>query len=280
MITRTVYGSIAQGEKGGGLDNFEVDGTGDPNLDNTIQTTEFDNEQNLTYELGYKTAFNEGRIIADAAVYYTDWSDVVLRTLLTEFNGTPITPVGINQNVGDATIIGFEIGVNALISDHWNAGVGFSYNDAKIDGISDRFDEFPGFGPGGSFKDKDMPRQADTQFNANLTYRNRAFGQWEWYARGDAFYQSDWYVDIPNQAVVPARWRANARIGLETEKYLVELWSTNVFDDDTPNAGYRDPYFSNVTQDTFDNALFPWRISTAQPQRRMIGVRAIARFGD
>jgi outer membrane receptor protein involved in Fe transport len=275
-----VYGSIAQGEKGGGIDSYQVDGTGTP-VDGTIVPVEFGNEKNITYEIGYKQAFQEGRIVATAAVYYIDWSDIVLRQFITEFEGQPIIPTAVNQNLGDADIYGLELGVNGQISDHWSGGLGYSYTDAEMDkGSSDRYADFPDFAPDGDISGQKLPRQPESQFNANLTFRHGLAGDWDWYSRADAFYQSKWYVDLPNQAIVPGRWRANLRLGVENERYTVELWSTNIFDNDTPDAAFRDVYFSNLTQDTQQNALFPWRMSIAQPQRRVIGLRAIARFGN
>jgi outer membrane receptor protein involved in Fe transport len=274
-----VYASVARGEKGGGIDSFEIEGTG-TGLDGTIIPTEFGNEKNITWEVGYKQAFQEGRIIATGAVYYIDWSDIVLRQFITEYEGLPIQPTAVNQNLGDADIKGFELGLNGQISEHWSGGLGYSYTDAKMtSGSSDRYAEFPQFAPDGDISGQTLPRQPESQFNASLTYRHALVGDWEWYTRGDAFYQSKWYVDLPNQAIVPGRWRANLRLGVETEKYTVELWSTNIFDDDTVDAAFRDVYFTNLTQDTQENAFFPWRMSIANPQRRIIGLRAIARFG-
>ncbi len=51
----------------------------------TIVPVEFDNETNITYELGYKQAIQEGRFVAQAAVYYTDWQDIVLRQFITDW---------------------------------------------------------------------------------------------------------------------------------------------------------------------------------------------------
>ena len=276
--TQTVYGSIATGEKGGGLDTFTVEDTGTP-IDGTEAVFEFDNEKNTTYELGYKATYNEGKVVVDSAIYYIDWEDVVLRNLIDEFEGQPIRPVGVSQNLGDADIWGFELGLNALVTDNVTVGFGASYNDTDFCGESDRYAEFPAFAPDGKVCGRNLPRQPDTQLNLNLTYRDMLTGDWEWYARADGFYTSRWYVDVPNQADVPERYTANARIGVESDRYTLELYSTNVFDEDSAIGGYRDPYFSTVTQDTFRNSFFPWRITIQHPQRRLVALRLIGRFG-
>ena len=276
----SVYGSVAQGQKGGGLDSFQLEGTGTP-LDGTIVPVEFDNETNITYELGYKQAIQEGRFVAQAAVYYTDWQDIVLRQFITEYEGIPINATAVNQNLGSADIYGLELGLTGQISDSWSGGLGYSYTKAEFSsGTSDRYEDFEQFAPDGNIKGQTLPRQPESQFNANVTFRHAMAGQWEWYTRLDAFYQSKWFVDAPNQAIVPGRWRSNLRLGMDSERYTVEVWATNLLDDDTVDAAFRDVYFTNLTQDTQENALFPWRESIANPQRRVIGLRLIARFGD
>lgn len=272
-----LYGSIATGEKGGGLSPFTIDGGV---RDGEEVVFEYGNEKNTTYELGYKAAYYDGKLILDSAIYFIDWEDIVLRNLISEFEGvSDFQPVAIQQNLGDADIFGIELGLSGQFNDNWSGGLGFAYNDTELArGASDRYAEFPSFAPDGDVSGQELPRQPDTQVNANLTFRDQLRGDWDWYARGDVFYQSSWYVDLPNQAEVPSRTTVNARIGIESDVYTVELYATNLFDEDSAIAGYRDVYFSTVTQDTFQNQFFPWRMTVQQPERRIVALRLIGRF--
>ena len=276
--TQNLYGSIATGEKGGGLSPFTIDGG---SRDGEEVVFEYDNEKNTTYELGYKAAYFDGDLIVDSALYFIDWEDIVLRNLITEFEGvSDFTPVAIQQNLGDAEIWGIELGLSGNFTDNLSGGLGFAYNDTELtSGGSDRYAEFPSFEPDGDVSGQELPRQPDTQVNANLTFRDQLTGEWQWYTRGDVFYQSKWYVDLPNQAEVPDRTTVNARIGVESERYTIELYANNLFDEDSAAGGYRDVYFSTVTQDTFENQFFPWRMTVQQPQRRLVALRLIGRFG-
>jgi len=288
-----IYGSIATGEKGGGVDSFEVIGSSNPALNNTIRQVEFGPESNTTYELGYKTALNEGRTVVDAAVYYVDWADIVI-PIINDTIPDPDNPGGtlgvqtytIDQNAGDASIAGAEFSVRSQLSDYVSAGFGASYNRAELDeGRIESFAEFPAFAPDGDMSGQTLPRQPELQLNANVTFTDQLVGDWDWFVRGDAFYQSRWYVGLPNQAQIPSRVIANLRLGLETDQFSVEFWARNLFDNDAPTAAFRDVYFTNARQANggftsggFDN-FFPWRLSVAQAERRVIGMTVRARFG-
>lgn len=287
----SIYGSIATGEKGGDVETFEVAGTGNMMLDGTFRQSTFDPEKNTTYELGYKTALNEGQTVIDMALYYIDWEDIVLRNLIDEIadpmnpGGTVnIQPVAISQNAGQADITGFEASIRSALTDNIDTGLGLSYNKAELDNAtSETFSDFPAFAPDGDISGQTLPRQPELQLNANMTFRDQFVGDWEWFVRGDAFYQSRWYVSPANQAQIPSRVRANLRLGLESETYSVELWVRNLFDDDSIEAAYRDVYFSNANQDgtttgSFDN-FFPFRFTVTQAQRRVAGITFRGRFG-
>lgn len=289
----SIYGSVATGEKGGGVDSFEIQGSGNPDLDFTARQVTFDPESNTTYELGYKTALNEGKTVIDAAIYYIDWSDIVVPVI----NDTipdpdnpgatlPVLAYTISQNAGDASISGAEFSVRSQLSDYVTAGFGASYNDAELDsGNIESFARFPDFSIEGDMSGQTLPRQPELQLNANVTFRDQLTGDWDWFVRGDAFYQSRWYVGLPNQAQIPSRIISNLRLGLESEQISVEFWARNLFDNDAPTAAFRDVYFSNALQQNggsstggFNN-FFPWRLSIANAERRVIGMTVRARFG-
>ncbi len=127
-----------------------------------------------------------------------------------------------------------------------------------------------------------MLRQSKFQANATLNYRRALANGAEWFMRGDVLHTGKQYLGAPNQAVVPSHTYVNVRLGYETERYSVELWSDNLFDDDTPVAGFRDVYFSNALPGGgaggFFNTFFPFRLTVSHPRLRQIGVTFKARF--
>ena len=85
-----------------------------------------------------------------------------------------------------------------------------------------------------------------------------------------------------NQAEVPAHTYVNLRVGIDAERYSVELWSGELLDDDSPVAGFRDVYFGNALPGGgaggFFDTFFPWRITLSHPRGRQVGVTARFRF--
>ena len=278
-----VYTSVANGKKPGGLQDIDQNLDGDPDTPNETLINEFGPEQNTTYEIGYKGTFWDDRIYLDAAAYYTDWEDVVIRFVVDEIDGTPLPiPTGVQTNAGTAEVKGAEFSITSQLNDFWNLGFGLSYTDSKLtEGEISTFEDWPSFAPDGDMSGQTMLRQPEWQSNLNVTYAAPINATWGWYVRGDVMYQSKWFVGLPNQAIVPARTRANLRLGFDTDKYTIEFWGRNITDDDTVNSGYRDVYFNNTSQDAsnfFFNELFPFRISKNHPDRRTYGVTLRGRF--
>lgn len=87
------------------------------------------------YEIGAKTMWAEGRVIANAALYHIDWSDVQLA----DFSGGA---ANFTTNAGSADIDGAELELNAAPSEGWLLGLNFSYIDSEFQ--EDVFSEFTG----------------------------------------------------------------------------------------------------------------------------------------
>ncbi|MDP6413831.1 MAG: TonB-dependent receptor plug domain-containing protein [Gammaproteobacteria bacterium] len=284
----TYYGSIATGIKQGGLVSFtpetvnpDPDCPGPACVDDVTQNVEYGQEKIITYELGYKSAFNEGRLNLTGAVFWSDWSDIVLPQIISSVDGKDIVPTGISGNIGDGTIVGFELSLRNQFTDSFSGGLGLSHNKGDFDkGQIESFMNFPSFAPNGDMRGQSLSRQPETQVNANATYRRNLRGSWDWYTRGDVNYQSRWYVGLPNQARMPGRFRANARLGVESDRYIIELWVNNAFDDDTVESAFRDVYLTNALPDGTQNfdTLFPWRLTVSHPQGRTIGLTLRGKF--
>jgi len=281
--TSLLYTSVANGKKPGGFGRVSDDFDGDPNTPDTTEIVPFDPETNTTYELGYKATFWDERIYLDAAAYYTDWEDIVIRFIVDEVNGKPLViPTAVETNAGDAEIKGAEFGLTTVLNQYWNVGLGASYTDSKLTkGLIETYADWPSFAPDGNMEGQVMPRQPKWQGNLNATFRAPLSGEWEWYSRLDIMYQDEWFVGLDNEAIVPARFRSNLRAGIDNEKYTIEVWVDNITDNDKVESAFRDVFFSNSAQDGSANgfeSLFPWRISKSHPERRTLGVTLRGRF--
>lgn len=280
-----VYGSIANGKKPGKLGPTLVDVV-DPDSPTGEREELFlnpvDPEENITYELGYKSAYLDQTLVIDLAVYYIDWQDIVLRQTVTEIEGEELViPTAIDVNAGDGESTGFEFGLQWQLIEQFNLGFGYSYTDAELtSGTSEKYDSWPSFAPDGDMAGQKLPRQPENQANLNATWAQNFTADWGWYVRGDIMYRSEWFTDLDNKTVIPAMTQANLRVGLESSRWTIELWGRNLNDNDEVAAAYRDVYFSNALPDGTNNfdTLFPFRMTYANPLRRQWGITLRARF--
>ncbi len=276
------YGSVASAEKSG---DFDFDTEININGDLVSLASFIDPEKNTSFELGTKGTYVGGRLRTDIALFYIDWSEIVIPQLFaTDPMGIPLTgTVSLDTNAGDATVFGIEASFDYAFTDNLTGNFGFTVTSAEFDNAKiESFIDFPTFAPDGDVSGNKILRQSEVQANATLNYRRQLRGDVDWYVRGDAAYTGKQYLGSPNQAEIPAHTYVNLRVGIDTERYTVELWSTNLFDDDNPIAGFRDVYFANALPGGgpggFFDEFFPFRITLSHPRRRQIGLTARVRF--
>ncbi len=105
------YGSVAHGEKPGGLQILRTNVITSTGVTEELIVNPFDQEQITSYELGIKGFTADQRVGLDFAVFYNDWSDIVLRQLneTSPNTGRPFEQVtALNVNAGDAEVWGWE----------------------------------------------------------------------------------------------------------------------------------------------------------------------------
>ena len=276
------YGSIAGAEKSG---DFDTDTKNNINGESVSLASFIDPEKNTSYELGAKGTYLGGRLSSDIAVFFIDWTDIVIPQLVSvDPNGILLTQVSsLDMNAGDASVLGLEASFTFAFTRHLTGTLGFSLTDSEFgEARIESFDDFPSFAPDGDVSGNSLLRQSAVQANGTLTYRCAFRGDTDWYVRGDVLYTGKQWLGAPNQAEVPAHTYVNLRLGIDSDRFTVELWSENLFDDDKPVAGFRDIFFSNALPGGgagggFDTFL-PFRITLSHPRRRQVGVTARFRF--
>jgi iron complex outermembrane receptor protein len=289
-----VYGSIAEGEKPGGLRLVNanlVDNDGE--LIPIVVTNDFEPEKLTAYELGVKGVLFD-RLSIDAAVFYNDWREIVLRQLQETdpaTGGRLEQPVGFNVNAGDARVLGFELSTSLQITDRWRAGATLGWVDAELQNAAqDQFQTYPTFAPDGDVSGNKLLRQPEWDASASLSYDREFASDWKWYARGDVTYQSGVYVGNNNQSWLPDRTYVNARLGFRSARYTVEFWGRNLFNNEDPIAAFRDIFFTNTDsvvppytdlgpRPGFDK-FPPLRYTVTYPRLRQVGINFEMRFGS
>ena len=276
------YGSIAGAEKSG---DFDSDDQENINGEQVFVASFIDPEKNTSYELGLKGAYMGGRLSADIALFFIDWTEIVIPQYYSVGpDGVPLTTVlALDTNAGDASVFGLEASFGLALTDNLTGSLGFTVTDSEFDEARiTQYDEFPSFAPDGDVAGNTLLRQSEVQGNLTLNYRRAFLGDLEWHVRADIMYTGKQWVGATNQAEIPAHTYVNLKIGIDAERYSVELWSENLLDDDKPIAGFRDVWFSNALPGGGPgggfNAFFPWRITLSHPRRRQVGVTARFNF--
>ena len=264
-----VYASAARGAKSGGFDSDDPGGV--------VVVKEFDPEYNWTYELGAKGTLMDGRVQVDGAVFYIDWTDIVIP----QSDDTFVPVATFVQNAGQAEVKGLEFSMQALLTDELSFNGGFSYTDSEFtDAQIESFELFPSFAPDGDVSGNKLLRQSKWQANGTVTYRDQLTDNFDWYTRGDLIYIGKQFIGAPNQAIAPGRELVNLRLGIESDRYTVELWSENLFNNKEAVAAFRDVFFQNTVDGVTSsfNTFFPWRFSTTYGRLRTFGITARVRF--
>ncbi len=276
------YASIAGAEKSGA---FDFDNEENINGEQVFVASFIDPEKNTSYELGVKGTYMGGRLSADIALFFIDWTEIVIPQLVgIDSSGIPLTgTISLDMNAGDATVQGLEASFGFAFTESLTGTLGFSLTDSEFDDARiESFADFPSYAPDGDVAGNELLRQSATQANATLNYRRAFRGDMEWYVRTDVLYTGKQWVGAVNQAEIPAHTYVNLKIGIDAERYSVELWSDNLLDDDKPVAGFRDVWFSNALPGGgaggFFDTFFPWRITLSHPRRRQVGVTARFNF--
>ena len=308
-----VYGSIAYGEKPGGLllltPKLAIAGS-------TLIVNTFEPETMVAYEIGAKGYLFDRRLSLDVSVYLNDWRQIVLRQLIDQdpASGERLEqPIGVNINAGDATVLGAEISAALNVTEFLTATASLGWVDAELDNArQDTYAQFPTFradcgtppataderrewfkecnSRSGDVSGNTLLRQPEWMGSASLSYDRPLTGEWNWYTRGDISYQSDVYTGNDNQNWLPAHSYVNAKLGVKSDRYTLELWARNLFDDGHPTAAFRDIYLGNTDNQyapyvdqgprpNFDDFV-PFRFSVTYPRERTFGISATVRFGD
>ncbi len=279
---RTLYASIATGEKSGAFDTATVDFDGSGGNPAQLVVFTVDPEKNTTFEVGYKGRSAGGRVQSDFAVFYIDWRDLVIPQVITEIAGQQTNPpFALDVNAGDATVYGAELALTAQLSRGWRATLGASWADAEYDdAAAETFAEFPTFAPDGDVSGLKVLRQSKWKGALSLTYEDVLTESLDWYMRHDLTHQDEQFADSTNQAVIPSHTYYNARFGLQARRWLIEFWALNVFEDDAPSGAFREVFFDNTLPNAqFPiGATFPFRYSVSHPRLRQLGVTVRASF--
>ncbi|MFD1781904.1 TonB-dependent receptor [Phenylobacterium terrae] len=120
-----LYGSYSQGFKSGGWGGSTTA---------LVPTPRYEPEEVSTWELGAKTDWFDRRLVANLAVFWSDYEDIQLTVQTRD----PVTGANLRttQNSGDADIAGFEFEATAIPVEDLTLNLGVGYVDAEFSSLS------------------------------------------------------------------------------------------------------------------------------------------------
>lgn len=230
-----IYGTLAKGVKNGGINTSSV----------VLEDSEtfFDDDENITYEIGSKNTLMNGRGTINAALFFIEWDN--LQSSISPINAGPFT-TAVTTNIGSATSQGLELDGTFRLTDNFTINGGLAVIDATYDEgttsarngnlcdgivcetVTDITSDAFGDAIIGGNK---LPRSPDFQWNIGAQYDGQITNGWDYFIRGDVAGQGSQYAEEVNLAEIPERTIVNLRGGVTSGPVTAEVWVTNLFDE-------------------------------------------------
>ena len=188
----------------------------------------------INYEVGVKGRFFNGRLFADAALYWIDWNDIQVQA------NRVSDSVQFATNIGGATSKGLEASLVALPADGWTVALTGSWNHSEVDDLTPAEAAISGAVLGAQL--------AGPEFSGSLRVN------YEWQPTpgvvGNASIAVSHVGDFPNafpntpgQPLVPLPTFdytdkytfVNANLAFAFDQFTVGAYVENLFDDDSVN---------------------------------------------
>lgn len=274
-----LYGLVARGNKPG-----RPEQTTNPNPSTAARVEE---ERNTTFEIGAKSQWMDGRLTANLAAFFIDWTNV--QVLFTELTGDTSVIQSQITNAGEVDVFGFELETAFSLTDEWTINFNYGYTNAQFQRgyVTPEATELLGVQGAIDFLAGNRPRYLPEHMIALSSSYRRGLGSvlpgWQWFVRGDANYESKKYATELNTAWYGNAIRVNLRLGIENDNWTLAAWARNLFDDDTLLSSGR---FTNLRFGDPDptQAFLPGTLSRnfvaegTLARGRQVGVSASYRF--
>lgn len=204
--TRMVYGSVGRGFKAGGFNPASPSGS-----------EAYDEEYTWHLEGGAKTSWADGRVLANAAVFYIDWDDLQLNV------PNPFVPAQFYiANVGGASSTGVELELSATPAAGVDVFGGLGVTRARFAGGS--------VANGVDVSDNHVPNTPDYQITVGAQASRPLTPALSLYGRADVVFYGSFKYDEANVEGQDAYSLANVRAGVRTRLVFAEAWIRNAFD--------------------------------------------------
>jgi outer membrane receptor protein involved in Fe transport len=206
-----VYARIASGYRPGGPNALP------PAPPPGIET--FDSDTTVNYELGIKTDLLDGRLLLDADVYFIEWTEIQLLTVISGF--------GVNANGGTAESKGLEFSMAWAPTDQLTIRANAAYTDAYLTADTDPLLI-------GAVDGDPLPLVPDWSGALDIDYRLASIGGFDPFIGGGWRYYGDRYSAFDpavGQLPLDAYSTFDLRAGVVHGAWTLQLYAKNVADE-------------------------------------------------
>ena len=210
--TFATYALVSTGFKSGGFNAF---GT------SPLSGRDFDNETAVNYEAGVKSSWLDGRLSVNASGFALFYEDIqVLQSVsLSGFDGTA------TGNAAEARSLGAELSVAALPVEGLQLNLAYGFADARFTDYEDA--------PGGDLTGKRLPNAPRHTLSLVADYAYPVLDDFaDAFVRTEYSYTSGFAtIAAVDREVFDSRDVLNLRLGLRADRFDLEAFVENVFDE-------------------------------------------------
>ena len=206
------YTSAARGYLAGGFNWLKTP---------VSETFTYDAEYTWNYEVGLKTSWLNGKLMANLALFYTEIDD----KQVAEYDST--TYLNVVTNAASAHSQGLELEVRALPARGLELFAGVGLNQSEFDTfMATEWNAAKTALRETDYSGNDLPYAPRFTFNAGAQYRALS----GFFCRADILGSGRFYGDAENTVSQSSYATVNLRLGYETERFDIYLWTKNLFD--------------------------------------------------
>jgi iron complex outermembrane receptor protein len=217
------YASVASGFKSGGFNGGFLD------IDQEIATRQvqpFDPEFVTAYEVGMKADFFNSKMRLNASLFYNDFEDLQVFTLVNSGDGT--LPILVLDNASNASSSGLELDFSAVLSQGLTANVNAAFIRSELENFVDET-------TGQDFSGNKLTQTPDTSVSAYVNYEYPLSRGGYITAQAGLAYKDDLFFSTDNNPFVAqeAYTLVSSRVAYisPAETWSVALYVNNLTDE-------------------------------------------------
>ncbi len=236
----TGFATVSRGYKGGGFNlGFVPPGR-----------REFGAESMWNFETGLRASLADDHLLVSGSLFYNIRQDQQVETSFQLNPNDPASFVFFTDNAAKGRTVGLEADVR------WQATDALELF-ANVGLLNAEFDEF--VTPQVDLSGRDQAHAPNYTYALGGVYRHES----GWFTRIDISGKDGFFFDVSHDQVSEPYSVTNARLGYETDDWVVQLWLRNAFDERFAVRGF---FFGN------EPPLFPPTLYIRQGDPRQIGV--------